>query len=256
MMEAIMLTLKEELFIALHYNAKKSALVNLNPSTSELISFGGALVELMLVGRVRLDEHNLVVTDTSATKDDVLDEMLSQLAPTQPVKRANLDWILPIAKKAPVGHRVLAGLLKKGVLSRAEERTMFGLSHSVIYLPKAEVVQDITERERKVMLHQAKPDLQTATLLFMTSAWGGAAILGKLAGKEKKNYQQRWDALFSDYWGEYPVDHEMEPIEGLDPAIRKAIGAVAVSWATVQANYVVADQRMWRLILNAVDEVI
>ncbi len=251
-----MLTLKEELFIALHYSTKKNALVNLNPSTSELISFGGALVELLLANRVQLDEHSLVVTDASATGDDILDEMLTRLAPTQSIKRTKQDWILPIAKKAPIGHRVVAGLLEKGFLSQAEERTMFGLARSVIYLPAAEVIQDITERERAVMLHQTKPDLQTAVLLFMTIVWGGVAMLGKLTGKEKKIYNQRWDVLFSDYWGEYPVEHEMESIEGLEPSIRKAIGAVAVSWTTVQANYVVADQQMWRLILKVVDEVI
>ena len=48
-----MLTFKEDLFITLHYSSKKEALVELAPSSSELIAFGGTLVELILAGRVR-----------------------------------------------------------------------------------------------------------------------------------------------------------------------------------------------------------
>jgi hypothetical protein len=244
--EVTMLTFKEELFILLHYSSKKEALVELNPSTSELIAFGGILVELMLAGRVRLDENQLVVTDTSTLGDAILDEALTRLAPSQPIKLTEIDWIVSIATKLPMGHQVFAGLLDKGILRREEERTMFGLSRSTIYPLAAGVIQQLTERQLNVMVHNAKPDPHTAALLFMVSVWGGSGMLGKLTGKEKKVYQKRWDDLFSDYWGEYPVDHEMEPIEGLDPAVRKAIGSVAVSWVSAQASYVADDFSLWR----------
>ncbi len=240
-----MLTLKEELFILLHYNSKKETLVDLSPSTSELIAFGGILVELMLAGRVRMDENNLVVMDTSPTGDNILDEALTRLSPTQPVKLTEIDWILPIVKKLPIGHQLVARLFDKGILSRKEERTMFGLSRSTIYPLASGIMQQLIERERHVMLNNAKPDLHTAALLFMASVWGSNS-LGKLSGKEKKAYQKRWDVLFGDYWGEYPVDHQMEPIEGLDPATRKAIGSIAVSWVSAQASYVAADFSLWR----------
>ncbi len=239
-----MLTLKEELFILLHYNSKKEALVDLSPSTSELSASGGVLVELILAGRVRMDENNLVVTDTSPLGDNILDEALTRLAPTQPIKLTQIDWILPIAKKLPIGHRLFASLFDKGILSREEERTLFGLSRSTIYPVASGIIQQLIERERHVMVNNAKPDLHTAALLFMASVWGSNS-LGKLSGKEKKAYQKRWDVLFGDYWGEYPVDHEMEPIEGLNPAARKAIGSVAVSWVSAQANYVAADFSIW-----------
>jgi hypothetical protein len=79
----------------------------------------------------------------------------------------------------------------------------------------------------------------------MVSAWGGNK-LGKLSGAEKKAYQNRWDALFGDYWGAYPADHDMEPIEGLDPSARKAIGNVAKSWVSAQASYAAADLSLWQ----------
>lgn len=249
-----MLTLKEELFITLHYNPKKGALVKLAPSTSELISSGGTLVELMLADRVRLDEdeQKLVVTDTSSTGDDILDEMVTRLAPAQPLQLNEGGWILPVIQKATIGHRVLARLHERGILSRAEERAMFGLSRSTIYPLDAAVVQDLTQRQRAVMVNGAKPDLQTATLLFLVSVWSGITMFS-LSGKEKKAYNQRWDALFGDYWGQFPVDHAMEPIDGLAPAIRQAIGLTAVSWATVQAEYVIADTQAWSTILREID---
>jgi hypothetical protein len=244
-MEALMLTLKEDLFILLHYSSKKEALVDLAPSTSELVAVGGILVELLLAGRVRMDENNLIVMDTSLLDDTILDEALTRLAPTQSINLTEIDWILSIAEKLPIGHQLFAGLLDKGILSREEERTLFGLSRSTIYPVASGIIQQLIERERQVMVDNAKPDPHTAALLFMASVWGRGG-LGKLAGKEKKAYQKRWDALFSDYWGEYPVDYEMEPIEGLDPATRKAIGRVAVSWASAQASYVAADFSLWQ----------
>jgi hypothetical protein len=244
-MEAIMLTFKEELFILLHYSTKKDALVDLSPSTSELVAAGGILVELILAGRVRMEENSLVVTDTSPLGDNILDEALTRLAPSQPVNLTKIDWILPIAKKLPIGHHLFAGLLEKGVLSRKEERAMFGLSRSTIYPVASGVIEQLIERERQVMVNNAKPDPHTAALLFMAGVWG-RGHLGQLSGQEKKTYQKRWDDLFSDYWGEYPVDHEMEPIEGLDPVARKTIGSVAVSWVSAQASYVAADFSLWR----------
>jgi hypothetical protein len=192
-----------------------------------------------------MDENNLIVTDSSPLGDAILDEALTRLAPTQSVELTEMDWILPIAKNLPIGHRIFTGLLDQGILSQKEERTMFGLSRSTIYPVASGVIQQLIERERDVMVNNAKPDPHTAALLFMTGVWGRGTI-GKLAGNEKKTYQKRWDALFSDYWGEYPVDYEMEPIEGLDPAARKTIGRVAVSWASAQVSYVAADFSLWQ----------
>jgi hypothetical protein len=235
-----MLSFKEELFILLHYSSKKEALVELSPNTSELIAFGGILVELMLAGRVQLDEHNLVVTDTATMNDDILDDALARLAPTQPVDLTDIDWIWPIAQRVSIGHRLFAGLLEKGILSRKEERTLFGLSRSTIYPLAPGIAQQLADRELNVMVHNAAPDPHTASLLFMAGVWGGNSLV-KLSGKAKRAYQRRWDALFGDYWGEYSVDYKVEPIEGLDPAMRKAIGCVSIAWASAQANYVAAD---------------
>ena len=241
-----MLTLKEELFIWLHYSSKEEALAKLHPSTSELIGVGGILAELVLAGRVRMEEDHLVVADTSSVGDAILDDAL-QMLPTQPINLTNVDWVKHIGRKIPLGHRVLDNLVEKGILSREEKSAMFGLSRSIIFPVKAGVMDQLMEREQKVMVHGAKPDPHTAALLFMAGVWNNTS-LSKLSGQDKKAHQKRWDALFSDYWGEYPVDYEMEAIEGLDPVARKTIGSIAVAWVSAQAGYVAADFRLWHYI--------
>ena len=241
-----MLTFKEELFLLLHYSAQKGAIVELHPNTSALIVAGGILVELLLVGRLRLDEQSLVVTDASAAGDEVLDAALTSLAPAQPREPTNPEWVAPIAQKLPAGHYLFERLLDKGILHREEKRARFGLSRSVIYPLAPGVAQQLIEREMNVMVRGEKPDPHTAALLFMAGVWGRSDLV-KLSGKEKKACRKRWDVLFGDYWGLYPAGHEMEPIEGLDPAIRAAIGDVANSWASIQTTYVAADYQLWTM---------
>ena len=240
-----MLSFKEELFILLHLNPKKGALVKLTPNSSELIAFGGILVELMLSGRVCLEEDQLAVTDTSPTGDDILDEAITQLAPAQPVNLKKPEWLLPIAQRVPIGHRLFACLLEKGVLTQQKERAWFGLSQTTIYPVAAGVIQQIIEHERDVMLRGAKPDPHMAALLFMNSVWGGASLNAGLSPAERRTHQTRWEALFGDYWGAYPMEQKTEPIEGLDPALRSAIGVVAISWTTIQTRYVSDDYAIW-----------
>ena len=230
----------QDLFLLLHYSSKKDAIAELHPDTSNLIVAGGILVELLLAGRLRLDERTLVVTDAETTGDEILDEALARLAPAQPRKPDDPEWIGPIAQQLPPGGRLLDQLLNTGILHREEKRGLFGLSRSVIYLLAPDVAQQLLDRQLNVMLHGAKPDPHTAALLLMAGAWGHDALV-KLSGKEKKVWQKRWDILFSDYWGWYPADHEMEPIKGLAPATRKAIGDVALSWISIQSSYVSAQ---------------
>lgn len=239
-----MLTFTEELFLLLHYSAKKGAIVELHPNTSALIVSGGILVELLLANRLRLDEQSLVVTDARATGDEVLDAALTSLAPAQPREPNNPEWVDPIAQRLPSAHRLFGRLLEKGILRREEKRALFGLSRSIIYPLDPATAQQLIERVLNVMVRGAKPDPHSAALLFMTGVWGHSDFV-ELSGKEKKAYRKRWDDLFGDYWGLYTASHEMEPIEGLDPAIRTAIGDVTNSWVSMQATYVAADYHEW-----------
>lgn len=224
----------QDLYLVLHYSAKNDAVVELDADTSNLIVGGGILVELLLAGRLLLDERSLAVTDTGDTGDEMLDEALAALAPQQPRNPDDPEWIKPIIQKLPSGGRLLAQLLALSILHREEKRGLFGLSRSVVYVPDPTVVQQLVDRRLSVMLHGARPDPHTAALLFMAGAWGHEDMV-KLSGKEKRRWQKRWEALFEDYWGWYPVDREMEPVEGLDPATRKAIGDIALSWISIQA---------------------
>ena len=95
------------------------------------------------------------------------------------------------------------------------------------------------------MLHGAKPDPKTAAQIFMAYCWS-AARPWDLSRKENKAYDNRWDALFGDYWGWYERDTALEPIEGISADLAYNIADLSISWATVNTTYIMDDVNRYR----------
>lgn len=236
-----MLTLSEELYLALHFNDKEASIVPLDPSTSHLVTAGGLTAELFLANRLRLDETQLVVTNTAPTDDDLLNEALRRLQPGISFPANDGEWFNAIAQKLPFASQLLARLIKKGVLRPYQKRAWFGLPTTTTYpLQDNSVTQRWQQLSMDVLVNGRQPTVREAVLLFMSRAWG-IPLPASLSRPEQKTAEQRWQALFGDYWGAYPVAKEGEPIPGLDPTARAAIGHMTVSWATVQASFVAQD---------------
>jgi hypothetical protein len=236
-----MLTLSEELYLALQFDDKEACLAPLDPNTAHLIVAGGVAAELFLAGRLRLDENQVTAVDTTPTGDDLLDHALSRLQPNAPFQSSDGEWFNAVAQKLLFADQMLSRLLAKGIIQPLEKRKWFGLSRAVVYpLQDASIPQRWQQLQMDVLVNGRQPTASDAVLLFMTTAWG-TPLPASLSRQEQKTADARWQALFGDYWGAYPVEEAGAPIPGLDPAARQAIGHMTVSWATLQAFFVAQE---------------
>ena len=236
-----MLSLSEELFLALHFDEKEGTIVPLDPSTSHLITAGGLTTELLLAGCLRLDEDQLVVVNAEPTGDDLFDESLRRLQPAVSFQSDDAEWFNAVAQKVALGDLMLVRLLEKGVIRPLQKSKWFGLSNTTVYpLQDDSITQRWHQVQLDVLVNGAPPKVNDALLLFMTRAWGGQ-LPANLSRKEWKTAESRWSALFGDYLGAYPVGETSKTIPGLEPATALAIGQLTISWATVQAGFVYSE---------------
>ena len=216
----------EELLLVRHLDTKG----NLYNSADELLDLtvsGGILAELFLAGRIRIQAGRLVVVDSSSAGDPLLDEALTRLLPGNSVEPEDPEWVGPIIAQLPFGRRLLDRLIHQDILRREEKRTLGILRGYTYLLQNPAVRQRLIDQERQVMIDGVAPDARSATLIFMIGTLGDVDP-PKQSRKEKKVYQDRWEELFGDYWGQMPSG-QPAPIAGLDPAARQSLGALVVS---------------------------
>ncbi len=236
-----MLTLCEELYCALHFNADDNCLVPLDPNTANLIVAGGLTAELFLAGRLQLGEDRITAVDTTPTGDKLLDESLKCLHPAVHFSANDGEWFDAVAQKLPFAQQIQVRLLNKGVIQPLQKRKWFGLSRSTVYpLQDTAVLQRWQQLQMDVLVNGAQSTVSDAALLFMSSVWG-TPLPNTFSRQEQKTADKRWQALFGDYWGAYSVEKATAPIPGLDSATREAIGQMTVSWATLQASFVAQE---------------
>jgi hypothetical protein len=228
-----MLTFYEQLYIRIHYSPDEEALVDLAASSSELIAAAGLLVNLLLINRVRLDNGQFTIINSQTTHDDLLDEALVRFASVGPINHDDPEWFQQIAEKLSLGARLFHQIMEKVLVYRHEKKGLLGLSKTIIYPfhdPAVRVA--LFEPERGIMLHGARPDPITATIIFMAYCWG-ALRPWKLSRQEENVYEKRWHNIFGEYWGWYDKNDRVEPIEGLTADLRYAIADLTISWATL-----------------------
>ena len=185
--------------------------------------------------RLQLDEGTLKVLNGSPTGNQYLDQALVILAPGKTWKPEDPEWLAPIINEISFGENLVSGLIFQGILRREEKRTL-GILRSTKYIqPDPSIRQRLVDQERQVMIEGAAPDARTATRIFLTGILGEVDP-AKQSRKEKKAYQNRWEVLFGDYWGQYPSDRPITPIIGLDPTVRAAIGYLVVSLGTLHSS--------------------
>lgn len=230
-----MLTLSEELYLALHFNKKEGVIDSPAPKISQLITAGGLVVELLLADRLQLDKNELVVVDTSLTGEELLDETLYRLQPSVRFNPNDGEWFNVVAQKAELSQLLLTRLVEKGVIRPLQQRKWFGLSRKTTYpLQDGHILARWQQLQEDVLLNGEQPSVHDAILLFMTYAWN-TPLPADLPSQKQKTVKANWERLFGDYWGAYPMVKAGEPIPDLNPIVRSAIGQLTVSWATVKA---------------------
>jgi hypothetical protein len=164
---------------------------------------GAALVELVLAGRVEVEDDRAKVVDASPLGVPHLDTALASIAEKGPelkVKRA-------LERAKCVHDRTTESLISRGLV-REEKKKVLGLFPVTRY-PEADGAAETELRERlaSVVLRGADPDERTASLVALIRG----AKLGKLAfpGEDRRQVDTRMEEIAKGQW--------------VQPAVRRAI---------------------------------
>ncbi len=134
--------------------------------TAEYMIAAGALLELAMADRVRLDGKRLVPADTTATGSVALDPVLARLAEPAKAKPDDVqEWIFALGKDAFTAAR--QGLLDKGLVREEHGRTL-GIIKTTRY-PETDVGarSEVRRVLDAVVLEGQEPDERTAALITL-----------------------------------------------------------------------------------------
>ncbi|CAM5306158.1 GOLPH3/VPS74 family protein [Streptomyces tanashiensis] len=184
---------------------------------------GGILLDLVLAGRVAVEEGRLRVTDPTPTETPLLDGRLRQIAEWAGRRGRDpkvTEWLTRDHTKAV--KATAESLCARGLV-REEQRKVLGVFPVTRY-PEADgaAERELRDRLRAVVLDGAEPDVRTAGLVGLVHG----AKLHRLAfpGVPRKEIAARLDEIASGQWA----------AEGVRRAIRDMQAAmVAVTTVTV-----------------------
>jgi Golgi phosphoprotein 3 len=166
-----MLGFVEEI-VLLQLDDSQGKFVNLPLSAADVVLAGAALMELALNNRVDCDLERLILVDSKPTGDDILDDVLKQLAETSGELSAGavLERISVNGEKYQ--EMALKRLLAKGVLREENGRFLW-----VFRTRRYPVVDDSEQREvrarlRQLVLTDEIPDPRDVVLICLIDACG------------------------------------------------------------------------------------
>jgi hypothetical protein len=143
-----MLSFVEEI-ILLMLDDESGRLVSMPLSSSNTVVAGAALMDLALHNRIDTDLQKLVVTDTTPTGDDILDEVLARVSAHKAPLTVPSAIELVSDDTEPFQQRALARLIDRGILREENSRFLW-----VFHTRRYPVVDDTEEREVKARLRQ------------------------------------------------------------------------------------------------------
>ncbi|MHB1326814.1 MAG: GOLPH3/VPS74 family protein [Gemmatimonadales bacterium] len=169
-----------------------------NTATSEYALAGAVLAELLLDGRIAIENTRKMlvdVKDASSTGDPVIDECLGKLREAK--RRAPLrSWVARLARIKRFRHKAALQLCARGIL-RADERKILLIFSQKIY-PEINPVPErkIIERLRQVVFSdQGRVDARTVVLISLAKS---SDLLNKTFGrKEMKGRKKRIDGIIA-----------------------------------------------------------
>lgn len=166
-----MLGFVEEI-VLLQLDDTRGKLAELPQSASDVVLAGAALMDLALHNRIDSDLERLVLVDPRPTGDDILDEVLAQLASAgaELTAGAAIEQVTLHSRKYQ--DRALKRLVEKGILREEGGRFLW-----VFNTRRYPVVDDREQREvktrlRGLVLSDDIPDPRDVVLLCLIDACG------------------------------------------------------------------------------------
>ena len=187
-----MLGFVEEI-VLLQLDDAHGRLMELPLSAADVVIAGAALMELALRNRVDADLERLIVVDASPTGDDILDNVLGQLASVGDELTAGAAIEQVALNARDYQQRALNRLVEKGILRQADGRWLW-----VFHTRRYPVVDDREQREvrtrlRQVLLTDEIPEPRDVVLICLIDACNLLDLV--LTPDEIANTRERVDQL-------------------------------------------------------------
>ena len=135
---------------------------------------GATLMDLALENRLDNDQHRLILVDPTPLGDPLLDPTLADIA-KNPAETALRNWVERIAKQGDfLRTKVLAQLVKRGILESAEEGLLF-LSSSYDRMRRfptssKDAEQDVRLRIMRLLFSEDIPDPNDIVIMCLIHA--------------------------------------------------------------------------------------
>ena len=164
-----MLGFVEEI-VLLQLDDKHGKLAELPLSAADVVLAGAALMDLALHNRIDTDLERLTVVDATPTGDDILDDVLGQLASAKGDITTGTAIERVTVNARQYQDRALKRLVEKGILREENGRFLW-----VFHTRRYPVIDDREQREvktrlRQVLLTDELPDPRDVVLLCLIDA--------------------------------------------------------------------------------------
>lgn len=192
---------------------------------------GGVLMELLLAGRVTVQNGRVTVLDPSSTEDPLLDGALARIKGASRLRRPR-DWVTEL--RGGLQEQVLNRLVQRGVLRQEQDRVLWIFPRT--RYPSATgdepaVETDARRRLRSVLDGATRSDPRTAALCALVAATGlDKEVFGDLPEKERK---RRLAAVVEQSWPDRAVQ---QAIKQLASETSTMIAATAATTAATAAT--------------------
>jgi hypothetical protein len=189
------LTLAEELFL-LSINDEKGVI---QKSAAQNLRYGLAaamLSELILEGRLGMEDGHIVVLEEIPTFDELLNETLFKVTHENRPRKPS-HWINALSRNYDLlENRLASALVMMGILQKEGKRLLWIIPYDVYPQRDASAKYWIKQRLRDAILTEAQPEKRTVALLSLLHA---LKMLNLIFTKdERKAARQRVDELVKD----------------------------------------------------------
>ena len=143
------------------------------PGWSLQCAFAGAvLMDLALENRLDTDLKRLVLIDPTPLGDDILDPVLARIAQATETHDAR-HWVEHIADYVEeIREGALAGLVKRGILRREEDRFLWVFKSRRYPIVDGEAEREVKLRIMEVLFGNEIPDPRDIVLICLADACG------------------------------------------------------------------------------------
>lgn len=162
------LTLAEELLLVA-LDDERGTLLPLPPFSMEVASAAALVMDLALLGRIDTDEQALTVLSTAPTGNVLLDEVLAQLSAVT-TTRTTADWMNRLATGTETRDRIIAALVRRGVLQSVEKRLLW-VFKTRVYPPTSGLEErEVKSRVMTLLNNDEIPDPRDSLLVGLLRA--------------------------------------------------------------------------------------